>query len=138
MVGKKNVEDHKDNANVEYDTWDKGVFSGEIYIVDRDEEGGGVTYTNSSSSLRTIDDDFTITTDPIMGSWGLTDLDFKGSYDPHQELLADDYIFNNGSMYHLSQRHTMKGFRCWLTPTYAEESMQAKSLTYGFGNKCLS
>lgn len=134
-MGKQNVEGHKGNANVEYDTWDKGTISGEIYIVDRDEEGGGVTYVNNSNSLRTIDDDFTITTDPIMGSWGLTDLDFKGSYDPHQELNADDYIFNNGSMYHLTQSHTMAGFRCWLTPTYAADSSQAKSLTYGFGNE---
>lgn len=29
----------------------------------------------------------------------------------------------------------MKGFRCWLTPTYAGDSSQAKSLTYGFGNE---
>lgn len=135
-MGKQNVENHKGNANAEYDTWDKGTISGEIYIVDRDEEGGGITYVNSSSSLRTIDDDFTITTDPIMGSWGLTDLDFKGSYDPQQKLNADDYIFNNGAMYHLSQSHTMKGFRCWLTPTYAEDAAsKAKSLTYGFGNE---
>lgn len=135
-MSKTFVEDKKKDINTIHDTWDKGDLQGEIYIVDRDEEGGGVTYTNSTNSLRTIDEDFTVVTDPIMGSWGLTDLDFKGSYDPEQVLMPDSYIFNNGTMYHLTKRHTMKGFRCWLVPTRTDDgSASAKKLDFGFGNE---
>lgn len=127
-MGADNVNSHK-KSTASYDTWDVGTIDGEIYIVDRDLEGGGVTY--SSTNSRSMDYDFT---DNILKQWQLTDLDFIGSYEPKTRVEAGDYIFNNGIMYHLSQWHTMKGYRCYLRPTYEGDQAATKKMTFGFGD----
>lgn len=130
-MGADNVNNHKKSTET-YDTWDAGTIDGEIYMVDRDLEGGGVTYEYPTTS-RSMDYEFT---DNIMKEWKLTDLDFIGSYSPETRVEAGDYIFNNGEMYHLSNWHTMKGYRCYLRPTYQEDSSaSAKKMNFGFGDE---
>lgn len=130
-MGADNVNNHKKSTET-YDTWDVGTINGEIYMVDRDLEGGGVTYEYPTTS-RSMDYEFT---DNIMKEWQLTDLDFIGSYSPETRVEAGDYIFNNGDMYHLSDWHTMKGYRCYLRPTYQEDlSASAKKMNFGFGDE---
>lgn len=77
--------------------------------------------------------------DPFVTEWKLTELAFKGSYEPKQSLAIGDYIFNNGDMYHITQSgHTMKAFRCWLTPVYetSADANAAKAFSFGFdGNE---
>lgn len=65
----------------------------------------------------------------ITTNWGLTDLNFYGSYNPHQNLEADQYIWNKGKMYHLTKSHWMKGYRCWITPTWVNNE-DAKTLSF--------
>jgi len=123
------VKAHQDQK-IDY-TWDAGAIEGEIYTVDKDLEAGGVSYDilDAKTGGEYEYDD------PIMSEWKLTDLDFKGSYDPHQELKPDDYIFNAGQMYHLTFNHWMKGFRCWLEPVRTETtSSLSKTFTFGFTN----
>lgn len=130
-MGADNVNNHKKSTET-YDTWDAGTINGEIYMVDRALEGGGVTYEYPTTS-RSMDYEFT---DNIMKEWQLTDLDFIGSYSPETRVEAGDYIFNNGDMYHLSNWHTMKGYRCYLRPTYQEDSSaSAKKMNFGFGDE---
>lgn len=129
-MGEDFVKSHK-NSKATYDTWDAGNIDGEIYMVDRDLEGGGVTYEYIAS--RSMSYEFE---DNILKEWQLTDLDFIGSYAPETRVEAGDYIFNNGDMYHLSQWHTMKGYRCYLRPTYeSEASSNAKEMAFGFGDE---
>lgn len=117
-------------------TWDAGDISGEIYKLDKDSEAGGVTYGTAETRENGGEVDFK---DPFVTEWKLTKLAFKGSYEPKQSLAAGDYIFNNGDMYHLTQSgHTMKAFRCWLTPVYetSADANAAKVFSFGFdGNE---
>ena len=69
----------------------------------------------------------------IDASWGLTGLQFQASYDPAQSLVIGDYGWNAGNLYHLRKAHTMKGYRCWLTPTWASASQSQTTLSFGFG-----
>lgn len=115
---------------VTFNTWDVGDITGEIYVVDKDLNGGGVTYAKPDQRLAGGNYDFD---DPIMTEWKLEQLDFKGSYNPHQIVDKDDYIFNRGVMYHLSQSHYMKGFRCWLVPVrYDDDTTGAKALDFNY------
>lgn len=117
-------------------TWDAGDISGEIYKLDKDSEAGGVTYGTAETRENGGEVDFK---DPFVTEWKLAKLAFKGSYEPKQSLAAGDYIFNNGDMYHLTQSgHTMKAFRCWLTPVYetSADANAAKVFSFGFdGNE---
>lgn len=131
---KEAIEGHQ---NLSYqNTWDAGDISGEIYKLDKDSEAGGVTYGTAETRENTGEVDFK---DPFVTEWKLAKLAFKGSYEPKQSLAAGDYIFNNGDMYHLTQSgHTMKAFRCWLTPVYetSADANAAKAFSFGFdGNE---
>ena len=125
------------HQNLSYqNTWDAGDISGEIYKLDKDSEAGGVTYGTAETRENGGEVDFK---DPFVTEWKLAKLAFKGSYEPNQSLAAGDYIFNNGDMYHLTQSgHTMKAFRCWLTPVYetSADANAAKVFSFGFdGNE---
>ena len=131
---KEAIEGHQ---NLSYqNTWDAGDISGEIYKLDKDSEAGGVTYGTAETREKGGEVDFK---DPFVTEWKLAKLAFKGSYEPNQSLAAGDYIFNNGDMYHLTQSgHTMKAFRCWLTPVYetSADANAAKVFSFGFdGNE---
>lgn len=131
---KEAIEGHQ---NLSYqNTWDAGDISGEIYKLDKDSKAGGVTYGTAETRVNTGEVDFK---NPFVTEWKLTKLAFKGSYEPKQSLAAGDYIFNNGDMYHLTQSgHTMKAFRCWLTPVYetSSDANAAKAFSFGFdGNE---
>lgn len=131
---KEAIEGHQ---NLSYqNTWDAGDISGEIYKLDKDSEAGGVTYGTAETREKGGEVDFK---DPFVTEWKLAKLAFKGSYEPNQSLAAGDYIFNNGDMYHLTQSgHTMKAFRCWLTPVYetSADANAAKAFSFGFdGNE---
>lgn len=131
---KEAIEGHQ---NLSYqNTWDAGDISGEIYKLDKDSKAGGVTYGTAETKVNTGEVDFK---NPFVTEWKLTKLAFKGSYEPKQSLAAGDYIFNNGDMYHLTQSgHTMKAFRCWLTPVYetSSDANAAKAFSFGFdGNE---
>ena len=125
------------HQNLSYqNTWDAGDISGDIYKLDKDSKAGGVTYGTAETRENGGEVDFK---DPFVTEWKLAKLAFKGSYEPNQGLAAGDYIFNNGDMYHLTQSgHTMKAFRCWLTPVYetSADANAAKVFSFGFdGNE---
>lgn len=65
-MGKDFVNSHK-NSKATYDTWDAGNIDGEIYMVDRDLEGGGITYEYNAAS-RSMDYNL-LTTSWKNGNW---------------------------------------------------------------------
>lgn len=128
-----------DQATVDahqHKTWtttDAGQITGEIYMVDKNEAGGGISYTyDETTALNPVSVPFLIG-EGIDPSWGLTGLQFRASYDPAQSLANGDYGWNEGNLYHLKKAHTMKGYRCWLTPTWASASQSQTTLSFGFG-----
>lgn len=127
-----------DQATVDahqHKTWtttDAGQITGEIYMVDKNE-AGGVSYTyDEAKALKPVSEAFAIG-EGIDASWGLTGLLFQASYDPAQSLAIGDYGWNAGNLYHLNKAHTMKGYRCWLTPIWASASQSQTNLSFGFG-----
>ena len=156
VIGFSLVEEDKDNANSAYlvantpyiiyigkkattqniTTIDAGPISGEIYKVDNSLAAGGVTFTyDNDKATNPIKQNFPVD-QAITTKWGMTDLKFIGSYDNHQDLEAGNYIWNNGALYYLTKNnHWMKGYRCWLAPTWSGSATgNAKLLTFGFGN----
>ncbi len=128
-VDEATVADHK---NKTWTTNDVGSITGEIYMVDKTQVDG-VSYTyNEATALNPVSEPFPIG-EGIDASWGLTGLQFQASYDPAQSLVIGDYGWNAGNLYHLRKAHTMKGYRCWLTPTWASASQSQTSLSFGFG-----
>lgn len=128
-VDKTTVAEHQGKT---WTTTDAGQITGEIYMVDKNE-AGGVSYTyDEARALKPVSETFTIG-EGIDASWGLTGLLFQASYDPAQSLAIDDYGWNEGNLYHLKKVHTMKGYRCWLTPTWASASQSQTTLSFGFG-----
>lgn len=120
------------HQNKTFTTTDAGSITGEIYMVDKTQVDG-VSYTyNEAAALNPVSDPFPIG-EGIDASWGLTGLQFQASYDPAQSLVIDDYGWNAGNLYHLRKAHTMKGYRCWLTPTWASASQSQTTLSFGFG-----
>ena len=115
-------------------TIDAGPLTGQVYTVDNSLAAGGISYTyDDATANNPVIVDFLVDA-AITTKWGMTDLKFKGSYNNHQNLDADNYIWNNGKLYHLTKtNHWMKGYRCWLTPSWVN-SENAKLLTFGFGD----
>lgn len=156
VIGFSLVEEDKNNANSAYlvantpyiiniskktalkgaITIDAGTISGEIYKVDNSLAPGGVTFTyEDDKATNPIKQNFPVD-QAITTKWGMTYLTFIGSYDNHQNLDASNYIWNNGDLYYLTKNsHWMKGYRCWLAPTWSGSATgNAKLLTFGFGN----
>ena len=155
VIGFSLVEEDKDNANSAYlaantpyiikitktalkgaITIDAGTISGDIYKVDNSLAAGGVTFTyDDTKATNPIEQNFPVD-QAITTNWGMTDLKFIGSYNNHQNLEAGNYIWNNGALYYLTKNnHWMKGYRCWLAPTWSGSATgNAKLLTFGFGN----
>lgn len=156
IIGFSLVEEDKNNANSAYlvantpyiiniskktalkgaITIDAGTISGDIYKVDNSLAPGGVTFTyDNDKATNPIEQNFPVDR-AITTNWGMTDLKFIGSYDNHQDLEAGNYIWNNGALYYLTKNnHWMKGYRCWLAPTWSGSATgNAKLLTFGFGN----
>lgn len=128
-VGEATVAEH---TNKTWTTNDVGSITGEIYMVDKTQVDG-VSYTyNEATALNPVSEPFPIG-EGIDASWGLTGLQFQASYDPAQSLVIGDYGWNAGNLYHLRKAHTMKGYRCWLTPTWASASQSQTTLSFGFG-----
>lgn len=120
------------HQNKTFTTTDAGSITGEIYMVDKTQVDG-VSYTyNEATVLNPVSEPFPIG-EGIDASWGLTGLQFRASYDPAQSLVIGDYGWNAGNLYHLRKAHTMKGYRCWLTPTWASASQSQTTLSFGFG-----
>lgn len=121
-----------EHTNKTWTTNDVGSITGEIYMVDKTQVDG-VSYTyNEATALNPVSEPFPIG-EGIDASWGLTGLQFQGGYDPAQSLVIGDYGWNAGNLYHLRKAHTMKGYRCWLTPTWASASQSQTTLSFGFG-----
>ena len=128
-VDQATVEAHQ---NKTWTTTDAGTITGEIYMVDKTQVDG-VSYTyDETTALNPVSEPFLIGAG-IDPSWGLTDLQFKASYDPEQSLVYGDYGWNEGNLYHLKKDHYMKGYRCWLTPTWDTPSQSQTTLSFGFG-----
>lgn len=121
-----------EHTNKTWTTNDVGSITGEIYMVDKTQVDG-VSYTyNEATALNPVSEPFPIG-EGIDASWGLTGLQFQASYDPAQSLVIGDYGWNAGNLYHLRKAHTMKGYRCWLTPTWASASQSQTTLSFGQG-----
>ena len=155
IIGFSLVEEDKNNANSAYlvantpyiiniskktaqkgaITIDAGTISGDIYKVDNSLAAGGVTFTyDNDKATNPIGQNFPVD-QAITTKWGMTDLKFIGSYDNHQDLEAGKYIWNNGKLYLTKNKHGMKGYRCWLVPTWSGSATgNAKLLSFGFGN----
>ena len=128
-VDQATVEAHQ---NKTWTTTDAGTITGEIYMVDKTQVDG-VSYTyDETTALNPVSEPFLIG-EGIDPSWGLTGLQFQASYDPAQSLAIGDYGWNEGNLYHLKKAHTMKGYRCWLTPTWDTPSQSQTTLSFGFG-----
>lgn len=119
------------HQNKTWTTTDAGQITGEIYMVDKTQVDG-VSFTYDETMGKSVSEAFTIG-EGIDASWGLTGLLFQASYDPAQSLVIGDYGWNAGNLYHLRKAHTMKGYRCWLTPTWASASQSQTTLSFGFG-----
>ena len=156
IIGFSLVEEDKNNANSAYlvantpyiiniskktaqkgaITIDAGTISGDIYKVDNSLAAGGVTFTyDNDKATNPIGQNFPVD-QAITTNWGMTDLKFIGSYNNHQNLEDGNYIWNNGALYYLTKpNHWMKGYRCWLVPTWSGSATgNAKLLSFGFGN----
>ena len=135
-VANKFIQDHIIKENNPLLTIDAGPLTGQVYTVDNSLAAGGISYTyDDATADGPVSVDFPVDA-AITTKWGMTDLTFKGSYKKHQNLDADNYIWNNGMLYHLTKpNHWMKGYRCWLAPTWSGSDIgNAKLLTFGFGN----
>ena len=123
------VENHKNQA---YDTYDAGVLTGEIYVVDNTKVSGVDFTYDANVADGPVSIDFANIPAAITANWNLNSLKISGSYVPHQDIEADNYIWNKGNLYHLNKAHWMKGYRCWLTPTWSI-STNAVLFTFGVG-----
>lgn len=120
------------HQNKTWTTTDAGSITGEIYMVDKTQVDG-VSYNYDEATVNNHVSETFVIGEGIDASWGLTGLQFQASYDPAQSLAIGDYGWNEGNLYHLNKAHTMKGYRCWLTPTWASVSQSQTTLSFGFG-----
>lgn len=123
------VTNHK---NQKESTTDAGEITGEIYMVRKTTEGVGVSFTYDETMGMPSTEDFEFSPS-ITNKQGLESLLFKGGYDNHQSLAIGDYGWNAGNLYYLKKEHYMKGYRCWLTPTWANPGQSHTTLNFGFG-----
>ena len=119
-------------------TIDAGPLTGQVYTVDNSLAAGGISYTYDDATAKNpVIVDFPVK-QAIKDKWGMNELKFIGSYNNHQNLEKSNYIWNNGALYYLTKtNHWMKGYRCWLAPTWkgnGSATGNAKLLTFGFGN----
>lgn len=121
-----------EHTNKTWTTNDVGSITGEIYMVRKTTEGVGVSFTYDETIGMPSTEDFEFSPS-ITNNQGLESLLFKGGYDNHQSLAIGDYGWNGGNLYHLKKEHYMKGYRCWLTPTWASASQSQTTLSFGFG-----
>lgn len=128
-VDQATVDAHK---NKTWTTTDAGSITGEIYMVDKTQVDG-VSYTYDEATANNPVSETFVIGEGIDASWGLTGLQFQASYDPAQSIAIGDYGWNAGNLYHLKKEHYMKGYRCWLTPTWASASQSQTTLCFGFG-----
>ena len=128
-VDKTTVAEHQGKT---WTTNDEGSITGEVYMVRKTTEGVGVNFTYDETMGMPSTEDFGISTS-ITNNQGLESLLFQGGYDNHQSLAIGDYGWNAGNLYHLKKEHYMKGYRCWLTPTWASASQSQTTLSFGFG-----
>lgn len=128
-VDKTTVAEHQGKT---WTTNDVGSITGEIYMVRKTTEGVGVNFTYDETMGMPSTEEFDFNSS-ITNNQGLEKLLFKGGYDNHQSLAIGDYGWNAGNLYHLKKEHYMKGYRCWLTPTWASASQSQTTLSFGFG-----
>lgn len=128
-VDKTTVAEHQGKT---WTTNDVGSITGEIYMVRKTTEGVGVNFTYDETMGKPSTEEFDFNSS-ITNNQGLEKLLFKGGYDNHQSLAIGDYGWNAGNLYHLKKEHYMKGYRCWLTPTWASASQSQTTLSFGFG-----
>lgn len=122
----------KSRMNQMYDTYDVGVIKGAIYVVDNTKVSG-VNFTyDANVADGPVSSGFTVKPE-ITTKWPMTNLKILGSYDPHQSLADGNYIWNNGDLYRLKKAHWMKGYRCWLNPTWTNPA-NAALFTFGVGD----
>lgn len=133
-VAKDFIKKHEIAENNPLLTIDAGPLTGQVYTVDNSLAAGGISYTyDDAIANNPVSVDFPVD-EAITTKWSMTDLKFKGSYDNHQNLDADNYIWNNGKLYYLTKtNHWMKGYRCWLDPSWVNPE-NAKLITFGFGD----
>lgn len=115
-----------------YDTYDVGVIKGEIYVVDNTKVSGVDFTYDANVTDGPVSIDFANIPAAITAKWNLNSLKISGSYVPHQDIEANNYIWNKGNLYLLKKAHWMKGYRCWLTPTWSI-STNAVLFTFGVG-----
>lgn len=136
-VANKFIQDHIIQENNPLQTIEAGPLTGQVYTVDNSLAAGGISYTyNDATAKNPVIVDFPVK-QAIKDKWRMTGLKFIGSYDNHQNLEAGNYIWNNGKLYLTNNTHWMKGYRCWLAPTWkgnGSATGNAKLLTFGFGN----
>lgn len=135
-VAREFIKKHIIKENNPLQTIEAGALTGQVYTVDNSLAAGGVTFTyDDTKATNPIEQNFPVD-QAITTKWRMTDLKFIGSYDNHQNLEKSNYIWNNGALYYLTNNtHWMKGYRCWLAPTWnGSATGNAKLLTFGFGN----
>lgn len=136
-VAREFIKKHIIKENTPLQTIDAGALTGQVYTVDNSLAAGGISYTyDEATGDGPVSVDFPPVDKTITNKWGMKGLTFKGSYDNHQNLGEYNYIWNNGDLYYLTKNnHWMKGYRCWLAPTWnGSATGNAKLLTFGFGN----
>ena len=135
-VANKFIQDHIIKENNPLQTIDAGPLTGQVYTVDNSLAAGGVTFKYDDATAKNpVIVDFPVK-QAIKDKWRMIGLKFIGSYNNHQNLEKSNYIWNNGALYYLTKNnHWMKGYRCWLAPTWnGSATGNAKLLTFGFGN----
>ena len=137
-VAREFIKKHIIKENNPLQTIEVGALTGQVYTVDNSLAAGGISYTyDEATGDGPVSVDFPVE-QAIKDKWGMNELKFIGSYNNHQNLEKSNYIWNNGALYYLTKtNHWMKGYRCWLAPTWkgnGSATGNAKLLTFGFGN----
>lgn len=105
------AETEKHPADEQYQSIEDGVVKGPIYIVN-----SGVDYQMTNDKNTKIE----------VKSEKTPELSYLGSYVSNQRLPIDCYIFSNGNLFHTSEVHTMKAYRCWIEYQTDDDTPLAK------------
>lgn len=105
------AETEKHPADEQYQSIEDGVVQGPIYIVN-----SGVDYQMTNDKNKVIK----------VTSEKTHELSYLGSYISDQRLPIDCYIFSNGNLFHTSEVHTMKAYRCWIEYQTDDDTPLAK------------